>query len=348
MSEKATDWPHIPDYYVGYIKADRNKPKTNQRELNNLERILAYIDKSPEAITKQDIDLWIQYCLNDRGNGRKYVRQLLYNIDSFLSYLHDERIIEENPADRIDREHYFKKTQSKKDEVAAKEKRDPIYYFEPDEIQPLIDATPHPRDELIIELMAYCGTRAGETVHIQLDDIYTTEAGHTAINIISSKKDEYDDRPVYPPPALARRIQRYLDDPSKRPSILKAPKSDYLFPSRSSLHVSESWPNTVLKKACDDTDIQATDYETNYEEWDDTKDDDEKDKRSYDRYTSHSLRHTFAVNSLRSTDGTGSGMDIKTLSVLLGHASVEITADKYLRFQETEIEERATRYGFGW
>ena len=342
MKQKATEWPHIPDHYVGYLKADRNKDGTNQRELNNLERILAYIDKPPEDITKQDIDLWIQHCLNDRDNGRKYVRQLFYNLDSFLGYLYDERLTSENPADRIDRRHYFHKTQSKKDTIASEENRDPIYYFEPDQIQPLVDATPHPRDKLIIEIMAYCGTRAGETVNIRLDDIYITEAGNTAIKIISSKKDEYDDRPVYPPPALARRIQRYIDDDGKRNSILKAPQSDYLFPSRSSHHINDGRPNKVLKDACEATDIQVTDYETNYDNWDDTTDEEEKDKRSYDQYTSHSLRHTFAVNSIRND------MDIKTLSKLLGHASADITANKYLRFKDEEIESRATKFGFGW
>lgn len=342
MKDKATEWPHIPKHYVGYLKADRNKDKTNQRELNNLERILAYIDTPPEEITKQDIDIWIQHCLNDKGNGRKYVRQLFYNLDSFLQYLYDEELTDENPADRIDREHYFRKTKSKKDEVAAEENRDPVYYFEKEEIQPLVDATPHPRDKLIIEIMAYCGTRAGETVHIRLEDIYVTEAGNTAIKIISSKKDEYDERPVYPPPALARRIQRYIDKPDKRSSILKAPESEYLFPSRSSLHVSESRPNKVLKDACEATGIQVTDYETTYDDWDDDKDDEDKDKRSYDQYTSHSLRHTFAVNSIKNK------MDIKTLSKLLGHASADITANKYLRFKDDEIESRATKYGFGW
>lgn len=342
MKEKATDWPHIPDHYVGYLKSDPNKEDTNQRELNNLERILAYIDTPPEDITEEDVEAWIQHCLNNKGNGRKYVRQLFYNLDSFFNRLEDKRIIDENPADRVDRKHYFKKTQSKKDEIAAKERRDPIYYFEPDELQPLIDATPHPRDKLIIETMAYCGTRAGETVNIRLDDIYVTEAGNTAIKIISSKKDGYEDRPIYPPPALARRIQRYINDPDKRPSILKAPESDYLFPSRSSHHVSESRPNKVLKDACEATGTQVTDYETNYEDWDDTIDDKDKDKRSYDQYTSHSLRHTFAVNSIKN------GMDIKTLSKILGHASVDITANKYLRFKTEEIENRATTYGFGW
>jgi integrase/recombinase XerD len=342
MKEKATDWPHIPDYYVGFLNAGSNKDDTNQRELNNLERILTHIDKSPEDIAKQDIDDWIQHCINDKDNGRKYVRQLLYNLDSFLGHLTEERLIDENPVDRIDREHYFKSTQSKKDEIAAEERRDPIYYFEPDEIQSLVKATPHPRDKLIIEIMAYCGTRAGETVYIRLEDIYTTEAGNTAIKIISSKKGGYDDRPVYPPPALARRIQRYIDDPGKRDSILKAPESEYLFPSRSSLHVNKSRPNKVLKDACEATGIQVTDYETNYEDWDDTKDDEDKDKRSYDQYTSHSLRHTFAVNSIKN------GMDIKTLSRLLGHASADITANKYLRFKTTEIESRATKFGFGW
>lgn len=44
----------------------------------------------------------------------------------------------------------------------------------------------------------------------------------------------------------------------------------------------------------------------------------------------HSIRHTFATRSLEF------GMDIKTLSVLLGHASIKITLDLYVHITEEE------------
>ena len=47
-------------------------------------------------------------------------------------------------------------------------------------------------------------------------------------------------------------------------------------------------------------------------------------------YKFHSLRHTFATRSL------SFGMDIKTLSVILGHTSVKITLDLYVHITEEE------------
>ena len=46
----------------------------------------------------------------------------------------------------------------------------------------------------------------------------------------------------------------------------------------------------------------------------------------------HSLRHTFATQCIKS------GVDVKTLSELLGHSSVKITLDRYIRrFREAYL-----------
>lgn len=41
-------------------------------------------------------------------------------------------------------------------------------------------------------------------------------------------------------------------------------------------------------------------------------------------YNFHTLRHTFATNCI------DSGMDIKSLSEILGHSNVQITLDRYV------------------
>lgn len=41
-------------------------------------------------------------------------------------------------------------------------------------------------------------------------------------------------------------------------------------------------------------------------------------------YNFHALRHTFATNCI------DSGMDIKSLSEILGHSNVQITLDRYV------------------
>ena len=47
-------------------------------------------------------------------------------------------------------------------------------------------------------------------------------------------------------------------------------------------------------------------------------------------YTFHALRHTFVSRAL------ASGMDIKSLSEILGHSSVKITLDRYVHVNSQE------------
>ncbi len=47
----------------------------------------------------------------------------------------------------------------------------------------------------------------------------------------------------------------------------------------------------------------------------------------------HALRHSFASNLY------ARGVEVKILSKLLGHASVEITYNRYIHFFEEEIED---------
>lgn len=59
----------------------------------------------------------------------------------------------------------------------------------------------------------------------------------------------------------------------------------------------------------------------------------------------HTLRHTFATNAIRA------GVDIKTLSELLGHSSVKLTLDLYVHSDITEKRkaiEKLTKWGQNW
>ena len=64
------------------------------------------------------------------------------------------------------------------------------------------------------------------------------------------------------------------------------------------------------------------------------------DKLDIRKYNFHVLRHTFATRSLLS------GIDIKTLSEILGHASVKITLDRYVHINNGEKLNQINRLPF--
>ena len=57
-------------------------------------------------------------------------------------------------------------------------------------------------------------------------------------------------------------------------------------------------------------------------------------------YTFHVLRHTFASRALKC------GVDIKTLSEILGHSSVKITLDRYVYIREEEKIRQINKLSF--
>lgn len=58
------------------------------------------------------------------------------------------------------------------------------------------------------------------------------------------------------------------------------------------------------------------------------------------RYNPHSWRHAWAMQALRK------GADLKTISDMLGHSNIKVTADFYLKWHRPELQERHKR--FSW
>ena len=58
------------------------------------------------------------------------------------------------------------------------------------------------------------------------------------------------------------------------------------------------------------------------------------------RYNPHSWRHAWAMQALRR------GADIKTISDVLGHSDIKVTANYYLKWHRPELQERHKR--FSW
>lgn len=58
------------------------------------------------------------------------------------------------------------------------------------------------------------------------------------------------------------------------------------------------------------------------------------------KYNFHILRHTFATNALIN------GIDIKSLSEILGHSSVKITLDRYVHISIEEKIKQINKLSF--
>lgn len=101
----------------------------------------------------------------------------------------------------------------------------------------------------------------------------------------------------------------------------------YLFITYRSEQFRSNLVNDIVKEAAHEAGVQEKLYE---------------DAAGNPRWkvTAHTMRHSFAVQSLKN------GMDIRFLSKVMGHENLE-TTKKYLRVTDDDTRQMVRRYGAG-
>lgn len=223
------------------------------------------------------------------------INNYLRNISPFFNWLVEEEIIARSPLKRI---------KELPQQRTAKE------YLSDDEVKQLLKSMdtsyfPEHRDKLIMMIMLDSGTRLGETLSIeneQLDLLARTihlpadkTKGRKARTVFFSNKTEKE---------LRRWLQfrdRYCD-------------SAYLFPIK---HSGRS--------------MNVSQYEANFRRY--------VMRAGISKHISpHTLRNNFAKRCLLA------GMDVYTLSRILGHSSVKVTEQAYLDVYDTELKGRYFKF----
>lgn len=225
----------------------------------------------------------------------------------------------ENPAEDLDMSGWKALDAGTK---KSQHSRDDIQYFTPQEVEKLFENAPAPslRNSLIIKLMYQTGVRAGELTNIRIKDIDREER---RINIREEKNNE--NRAVWYRESITSAMSMWLD--VERNSVPTARESPYLFPTERGEQISTDTVNRIVKTAAEAAGLQEVVYK------------DSGGGQQF-KYSAHSLRHSFAVQSLRN------GMPVRMLQELLGHDKVE-TTEVYLSIIEEDVRDAARQYGAG-
>ena len=160
------------------------------------------------------------------------------------------------------------------------------------------------RDYVMVMLMLDSGMRLGECSTVLVTDL---ELGRKRINLRAEETKGRKDRTVYFSPKTEIVIRRWLQFKDRYV------ESDYLFP------VKEHGGS-----------IGVGNFESNFKKYILRAGLDEA-------YTPHCLRNNFAKRCLMN------GMDIFTLSKILGHSSVEVTEQAYLDLTDDDISKQYHR-----
>lgn len=208
--------------------------------------------------------------------------------------------VPENPYNGFDGEDRNMLTgDTKKQKSLEESEGDKYTYLESDEIKELINnvSAPELRNELVIRMMFDCGFRRGEMAHAKIEHINSD-------NTIRIPPRKSEGRIVAFREDTSILLNRWLNH-GGRESMTYAGESDYIFPTNEGEHISTSTINRIVKIAAENAGIQETAAKYS-------------NGRNQHKITSHTLRHSFAMDKLKK-------VDIEMLQKLLGHTDIETT-----------------------
>lgn len=324
---------------IGEFKSRRTDASKNGRQRTgelysaNVRKWKSWLAKTDRTIWEADhVDLreWVEE-LSREGYAPTSLRGRLSSVSKFYQDLHkmDEGRRHElpetpppNPYDGLDKETKdYAKGKTKKSEGMASEEK--IYYLSPDEVDELVEHAPSPRGkyELMFKLMFTTGLRVSELAKIKLRHVSHSD---NSIYIPAGKSPE--DRRVWYGGSDASYVKFNLDRwmDVDRASVPGASNSEYLFPTQFADHTAPETIGMKVHEAAENAGLQEVVGEY-------------ADGREIHKITPHTLRHSFAMQAIKS------GIDVRSLMGLMGHEKLETTLI-YLKIAEKDQKRAAMKF----
>lgn len=308
--------------YLQRIRATMADRSIRNRELGLIqftEWFEAQNEDSLEEFTSLRLEDYAVH-LAQRDYGDTTIKDRFAAVSTLYTFLHEKaEVLDANPAKDVNLDEagivdYRNPTRK------SKELAEDIPYVTKEQKEAMMDHCPGPkiRNELLIDFLWQTGLRREEAADVTLDNI---DREKREIQI-RGKNDK--NRTVFYQPTLDTLLSLWLDE-GYRSSYNWAERSEFLFVSERSSRLNPHRINQIIVEAAKNAEIQSKMY---------------TDGNGQHRYkiTAHSLRHGFAVQSLKN------GMDIKTLSDIMGHESLD-TTQQYLRLITDDLRERYRKYG---
>ena len=320
---KNLDFEWLTDEFMLYCRSTQLREKTMssyEQTLHLFGRWLAdelkiyTVDKISENVIRKYIDdLMVRgkytFYVNDLSKKKNYPdRRRDYrkpvSVTTINNYIRNIRVF----FNWMEREYIIRKNPMKRIRQ-LKHNRQAKVFLSDEDLKKLLSKfdksyfTEH-RDYVMIMLMLDSGMRLGECSTVLVTDL---ELARKRINLRAEETKGRKDRTVYFSPKTETVIRRWLQFKDRYV------ESDYLFP------VKEHGGS-----------IGVGNFETNFKRY-------ILRAGLTEEYPPHCLRNNFAKRCLMN------GMDIFTLSKILGHSSVEVTEQAYLDLTDEDISKQYHR-----
>lgn len=265
--------------------------------------------------------------LDDQGLAHTTIPHRFYAVRQYLN----DYVVEDFDIGYIEDEDEYLLDWLKKGTKTYREAGERAHWLEIDDIEKLIDSAKNLKNSLVCALLWNTGCRPSEIARMKLEDTYPEER---RIRVKTSKIDDPDEplyrRDVFWSRAMDRMMREYLRR-GGRDSYAFADESEYLIVGYNTPSISARQVNKIVRMAADKAGIQRNNIQTAME-------DDDGEMISTNRVTPKTLRHSFAIWSVRGRERSGSSsIDIERLRQLMGHTSIESTRF-YLQFTTSDLQ----------
>jgi len=308
--------------YLQRMRTTRAKGTVQNRELG-LIQFTEWVENQGEDSLEEFTPLRLEdYAIHlaQKDYGDTTVQDKFAAVSTLYNFLHGkEEVIDVNPTEDVNLDEAgivdYQNPTKKSNELA-----EDIQYVTKEQKEAMKDNCPGPkiRNELIIEFLWQTGLRRVEAADVMLDNLYREKRE------IHVRGKNNKSRTVFYQPSLDTLLDLWIDG-GYRSSYNAAESSGNLFISERSGRLHPHQINTVVVKSAKNADIQSKMYT-------------DGNGQNRNKITAHSLRHGFAVRSLKN------GMDIKTLADIMGHERLD-TTQQYLRLITDDLRERYRKYG---
>jgi len=273
------------------------------------------------------LDSFTYYLVGDLGLAHSTVMGKWYDVRQYLNKnieeLDDVGYIDENDS-RFEYDYLLEWLDNSSEK--AKQNDSDIHWISLDDIQKLIDGAKNFKNEMVIRCLVNFGCRPSELASIKISN-HNPET--RSFRVKSAKIDDSDHNLYTRSVFYSRNMRKYMDEwlnQGGREAYSHAEESDYLIVGYNTPSIGSQQINEIVKMAADEAGIQDDAITT-------------ASGVDVNAVTARTLRHSFAVHSVRGRKRTGSeSMDVERLRRILGHTTIESSRD-YLQFTDVELRD---------
>lgn len=303
--------------YLEILEGHEKAQGTLQQYSGGLNAFSEWLDEEdavPEELGTRDIQRYLAWLKTERGYAPKTIRGYFSPVSGFFGDLEATGEIEDDPTEDVVVANY-----ASQETLKSRETKEERIWLTNEEVEKVVKNVPAPtvRNRLLVLFQYYTGLRRQEVVDVKLDDLDREEREV----MVRGKGNKL--HTAHWQPNLDRLLTAWLDG-GYRDASPYARESPYLFVSDSGPQISSDLLNKAVVNGAKNAGIQEVLYK------------DAKGRKRY-KYTSHVLRHSFAMHFLQE------GGSVDALSNLMAHSSVT-TTEVYGAILDERAKEEYEKY----